>query len=165
MPSLIKTSVALGQIPESPGPAPSHVRWVPVDGAARVIVELLGAQQPRAALECFNIVNTQHCPWKDLVVAVQQYYARHGHTLEPIGFDEWLDALRMAGAGHVQQYPALKLLGFFGGMTADKALGFATDTVVKRSVSVATMGPVDGVLMQKWLGEWAFEASTETYGG
>lgn len=71
----------------------------------------------------------------------------------------------MADTGNVQHYPALKLLDFFDGLTADKALGFATDTVVKRSVSMATMGPVDGVLMQKWLGEWAFEASAEAYSG
>ena len=152
LPSLIKTSKTMGKIPLSLGPAHDYVKWVPADGAARVILDLLGAQAP-LGLECFNIVNPQHCPWRDLVAVVRQYFGSNGRTLEPVGLDQWLGELRTVDAASGERYPALKLLDFFEGMKADKALGFATEKGVSRSVAMATMGPVDGTLMRKWLGE------------
>ncbi len=101
------------------------VDWVPVDKAAKVILELspLSSQRPsnEGVLGCFHSLNPQPRQWKELATAVQRYYSgEKGLTLAGVGLGEWLGELRAfdeAKTAEVTEHcPALiKLLDFFGG--------------------------------------------------
>jgi hypothetical protein len=135
--------------------------------AAKVMLELSPLAAPtrpnEGAVECFNLVNPKSCQWGALAAVVQRYYAERGTQLVGVGLDEWLDELRAVDARKeaekAQDYPALKLLEFFEGMSADSGQGgwgFATERGVERSMAMAGLGPVDEAMMRKWLSEWAF---------
>ncbi|KAK4122026.1 acetyl-CoA synthetase-like protein [Parathielavia appendiculata] len=169
VPSLVKTSKSLGKIPRSLGPANDGIVWVPLDIAAKVIVDFvpLSAQgtSESGTLRCFNVVNPQVRPWNELAAVVQQHYSdsESGQQLGVVEFDEWLNELRAVGvnngAEEAELFPALKLLDFFEGLKADGGKGrwgFATEKGVISSPTMANMGAVSGKLMQKWLDEWDF---------
>ncbi len=115
-------------------------------------------------MRCFNIVNPSPSPWGPLAAIVEQYHAERGLTVAGVSLDEWLEAVRAVDGTntaleHADDYPALKLLDFYEGMKAggeDGACGFATEKGVERSTTMARLGPVDEVLMRKWLNEWNF---------
>jgi hypothetical protein len=167
LPSLVKTSKSLGRIPDSLGAAHDEVSWMPVDVAAKAILELvplgLATRSGVAFVNCYNVVNPQTARWSCLVAAVQQYYAEKGQTIARVAFDEWLRELGTIGKGMaadiVEDYPALKLVDFFEGMAADGAKGrwgYATKRAVVRSAAMAEMRPVDEGLLRNWLEEWMF---------
>ncbi len=153
------------------GPGYEEVIWVPVDMAAKVMLELSPLSPKRLeenVMECFNLVNPHSCPWSDLVSVVQEYYAGQGTRLVGVEMDEWLGDLKALDATKdaekAENYPALKLLDFFEGVKADGAqadggqggFGFAIERGVERSPAMAGLQPVGESLMRKWLGEWGF---------
>ncbi|KAK3900646.1 putative peptide synthetase [Staphylotrichum tortipilum] len=168
LPTLVKTSRFLGKIPTALGPALDQVAWVPVDLAAKAILDLSPLGSPtddrsEGVLRCFNIVNPKPSPWSHLATIVQQYYAEQGLTVAAVSLDEWLEALKAVdetkAAEHADHYPALKLLDFFEGMktgSEDGGCGFATEKGVERSATMTQLEPVGEPLMRKWLNEWSF---------
>ncbi|KAK4099156.1 acetyl-CoA synthetase-like protein [Parathielavia hyrcaniae] len=167
VPTLIKTSKSLGKIPRSLGPANDGIAWVPLDMAAKVILDLVppSVQGTMGNLRCFNVVNPQVAPWNELAAVVQQHHSdmEPGQTLDAVEFEEWLNELGAVGvsngAEEAERFPALKLLDFFEGLKADGEKGlwrFETEKGVELSPTMAQMGAVNGELMRKWLDEWEF---------
>ncbi|KAK3291625.1 uncharacterized protein B0H64DRAFT_367005 [Chaetomium fimeti] len=168
VPSLIKTSKSLGKIPRSLGPSNDNVIWVPVDTAAKIILEFLpldGEKEDSREAGCFNVMNPQITQWSALVATTQEYYAKEGHEIVTVDLDEWLDELKGIDAAQtpeqIDQYPAVKILDFFEGLKADGDMkgpltGFATEKGSLKSPAMAGLRSLEGSLMQKWLQEWDF---------
>lgn len=166
LPSLVATSLALGKIPARLAGKQAEIDWVPVDLAARAILEISGSSFPATpvsgypadtrALECWNVVNPRVAQWEDILPILQESHPE----VEAVEISEWLDALALQQDS--KRYPALKLMDFFEEWRASEESGegavmrFETKTAREKSQTMREMQAVDRGLMKKWLEGWAF---------
>lgn len=170
LPSLVKTSRALGALPETI-PLLDEVDWLPVDDAAQVIVELAldvpadTADPRRRTLALCNVANPKTVPWGALVPAVQASVV--GDPLRVVPFPEWLDLLESSAApveweDTTAAMPALKLLDFFreleeGRRSDARQTLMQTEMTRKLSPRLAGVGAIDGSMMVNWLKQWGLK--------
>ncbi len=162
LPSLVRTSHTLGAVPGTI-PLLNKVDWIPVNNAARILVELAldtptGKADPqRRNLALFNVANPNIVPWATLVPALQAC------TEDPpkiIPFPEWLHLLESSAPAQwdmvAATLPALKLLDFFQGLekgqrsSAQQTL-MQTEMTRKSSPRLAIVGAVDKFIIANWL--------------
>ncbi|KAK4552247.1 hypothetical protein LTR86_010601, partial [Recurvomyces mirabilis] len=172
LPSLVRSSMALGSLPETLGPA-DIVDWVPVDVAAQVLIELLeafsvrkrGAKSNRA--QFFHLVNPHAASWADIAPFVKQ--SMHA-DVQLVPFVDWVDRLKAStseagGFRGVDEgiNPAAKLIDFFDNLQ-DKAIRFPktkssrldTKDTVKVSLTLAQLQPVTAEWMAMWMKQWTW---------
>ncbi|KAM7208391.1 putative peptide synthetase [Naviculisporaceae sp. PSN 640] len=181
-PSLVETSRNMGKLPTSLGnDQDDAVDWLPVDIAARSILELAlsrlhrvgSTREPRPALATFNLVNPYRANWQDIMATVKEYYSsREGIQIKDVPYKEWLTELteisNYASAQSssssrkmtdiARKYPAVKLLDFFQEMLGHEngVVRFSTDEAVASSKTLAEARPVDREMMGRWLAGWDF---------
>ncbi|PPJ56509.1 hypothetical protein CBER1_03931 [Cercospora berteroae] len=159
LPSIIITSKALGLILESLG-VQDTVDWVPMDLAARAVVEIaLARAQDSAGLDVTHVSNPRTVSWKALIPAVRDALQREtGREMAVVPLREWLEALRASPItpAEIEKKPGLKLLEFYEGMASAgmQLPGMATKHTQELSRTVREMAAIDGALMSKWLQEW-----------
>ncbi|KAJ6110696.1 NRPS-like enzyme [Penicillium sp. IBT 16267x] len=156
-PSLVKTSVAMGEAPADLGAY--RVDWVPVDILAKIAVELTRTrlqEQERKPHGVYNLVNPNQVKWDGLVSAIQKKYP----NVQTVAFQDWLrklEAMRAPNEDEVRTKPALKLLDFYRGLVGSV---LSADISVKQarngSAAMARLGPVTSELLENWLGQWQF---------
>ncbi|KAL4879373.1 NRPS-like enzyme [Aspergillus karnatakaensis] len=159
VPIMLKTSKALGIVPDSLG---SYViDWVPVDTLARIITEICDSRlrssvKPDQLHAVFHPMNPSKTSWGSLLPAVTASLG-----VRPVSLTSWVDvlaAIENPSDEDVAGRPALKLLPFFRGLAEGKSL--AADIDVERaksaSSSMAEMKPVSADLMANWLKQWGF---------
>ncbi|EDN98129.1 hypothetical protein SS1G_12986 [Sclerotinia sclerotiorum 1980 UF-70] len=121
LPSLVLSSLHLGQIPDSLGPGFNNVDFVPVDLLSDILVELATAattQTAHNAATVFNVRNPQLVSWSTLlsaIVAIQ--------PLQVVSPATWLASLRASSEADyededVAANQAVKLPDFFEGLWA-----------------------------------------------
>ena len=161
LPSLIATSKALGKVPRSLGNM-SAVDWVPVDAAAKVLLEL-GLSRTNSETEnklgVFHLVNPQTMDWETLLPAIQSYFKDTGSTVDVIEYKDWLGELKQLSVTkeEAERVPGLKLLDFYEGLAESHGLpALATDMTTKSSKTLKGLGPVDDGMMKNWLQQWRF---------
>ncbi|TKX20647.1 AMP-binding enzyme-like protein 1 [Elsinoe australis] len=163
LPSLVSSSQALGKVPRRLGNM-DVVDWVPVDVAARVMVELATGEKvdekmvdERAGI--FHLVNPKTVSWQELCPVVQEYYKGKGVDLEAVGFGEWLEALKKVPATRedAERVPGVKLVDFYEGLAAPQGLPrLMTEKTEASSDTLRNSEPVTAAMMKKWLDQWAF---------
>ncbi|EME42645.1 hypothetical protein DOTSEDRAFT_175863 [Dothistroma septosporum NZE10] len=168
VPRLIRTSLTLGALPGDLGPG-NEIDWVPVDVAAKVLVELCegGGEmgRGRGAADHFHLVSPHSTPWDSLVPAITAYA---GSDLKTVSFVEWVELLKRsgkeAGGAGVEDNPAIKLVDFFDNLR-DRAVRFPkakstlldTKQTVKVSRTLADLGAVSADAMTLWMRQWNWE--------
>ncbi|GME26036.1 Ochratoxin a non-ribosomal peptide synthetase [Neofusicoccum parvum] len=169
LPSLVRTSVAMGAVPRRLGGS-DVVDWVPMDAAARTVVELALAKAARHAaivggeeerLDVFHVQNPRAAAWGELVPVVQSYYAKQGREITAVEFDEWLEELRrvpLTDKEQVAAKPGVKLVDFYEGLKAEGGALPAMETAHTRANSpcLDELEAVDGPLFENWMRQWAF---------
>lgn len=174
-PSLVETSKNMGKIPTSLGTSSSHehnIDWLPVDIAARSILELALSRlrqvgsEPEAQLPLvtFNLANPAMANWKEILAAAKEHYSsREKIQLEEVSYRDWVTELsEMSNSRRMREigpkYPAVKMLDFFEALSSDEtaAVKFSTDKSVSSSKALAEARPVDAEMMARWLNRWVF---------
>ncbi|KAJ5529641.1 hypothetical protein N7527_003034 [Penicillium freii] len=164
LPTLIATSKSLQKIPATLG-GHDAVDWVPVDVAARSVIELTLSRleddlTKNQLFDCFNIVNPQIVQWNDLVHTVSGFYHKQGCAMEVVEYNDWLDALKQIDpvSENIDKYPGIKLTEFYEdmGQLENRKVHLATDRSVLKSCSLANLQPLDSQLVERWLERWAF---------
>ncbi|PCH35037.1 NAD(P)-binding protein [Wolfiporia cocos MD-104 SS10] len=107
VPSIIKSSVALGALPELDG----VVSWLPMDSVAGATVDvMLGSEVPGL----INVVHPRPVVWRAVASAVNEEL---GRKLEFVPLGEWVkrleDAASGASAHDLETIPGIKLLEYF----------------------------------------------------
>ncbi|KAH8088917.1 hypothetical protein BXZ70DRAFT_954747 [Cristinia sonorae] len=127
VPILVKTSLALGFVPDLSG----NVSWIPMDTTAQTIVDaLLSACE--SIPEVFNVVHPNPVSWRDVFAALNDVV---GNRMKVISLSEWVKKVEILSSStstyDVHVYLAIKLLRFFKALVhsesahADKAGGRA----------------------------------------
>lgn len=152
LPSLVKTSRALGRLPDSM----NTIEWIPVDALAGIVRDLVNHDYAASASGVYNLVNPTIGRWEDLVGVVQ----KHWGEVQVVPFEEWLNALQSVAEPDLEALPALKILDFYRGLAAEAALpasgrvAYETGRGTANSATMAGLGPIDGAAMATWLQQW-----------
>ncbi|OJJ69834.1 hypothetical protein ASPBRDRAFT_45119 [Aspergillus brasiliensis CBS 101740] len=161
LPTIIKTSKAIGLVPDTLGSR--VVDWIAVDTLARIITEIIhtrtlaeGSTSPSAV---FHLVNPAKTTWEALVPAVQEVYP----AMKPVSFTKWVEhleelSMKSPSEQEIAEKPALKLLEFYREFAEDTTLlvPLAVDKAKEASDTMAALGPVTRDNMRYWLMQWSF---------
>ncbi|KAI0469376.1 putative NRPS-like enzyme [Xylaria cf. heliscus] len=177
-PSMVLSSLHLGQIPDSLGSRFSDIDFVPIDVLADVLADLATAttegEIPGKAT-VFNVRNAHLAPWRDLLRTITDAATATTtrdsvltplHVVTPAA---WLAALRESSQtdGNYEDVtlgnPAVKLIDFFDGLwttesrttVVDNAQEhMAVDCALAASATLRELGSVRSEWMRKWFNEW-----------
>ncbi|KAF8627100.1 hypothetical protein AX15_004541 [Amanita polypyramis BW_CC] len=149
IPVLIRMSRVLGMIPLLEG----SFSWMPLNRAARTIVELLFSQRFRPI---YHVENPVRQSWEELLQAmVMVLQGSQGQKIKLVGYSEWYAQLRALGDEPLNlAYP---LLSFFetdflrlstGGVVLD------TTMAAEESTAMATSKPVKRKLLLQYITYW-----------
>ncbi|KAJ5784570.1 acetyl-CoA synthetase-like protein [Penicillium pulvis] len=160
VPSLVRSSVYLGLLPESLG-VMGHLGWVPVEDVANVVLEVSGVTARMSVEELngyFHALNKNVTDWPNLLPTLRGFYGERIQRIVPL--KEWVDALEKSQvhAGDVEQNPAVKLLDTFRAAAAGtgSAYSFATTRTEEYSSTMRQMEAVSPQLMRHWCEQWKF---------
>lgn len=168
LPSVIKTSKAIGKLPRTLGSMQTGtIDWLPVDVLANVCVELaIGRGGPQAKhrkiIDVFHLVNPATCTWTDLYPAVQQKFREDGTRTELVDYEEWIETVEsIAGKSptpeQLKAMPVLALLEFFQALAL--SIGTAKPSTANARVHssvLASAQPINAALMRNWLEQWSY---------
>lgn len=172
IPSLAAVSKALGKIPNDIPP----IDWVPVDLAARAIVELSLVETKRVSapgseglgpFKVFNIVNPTLSQWSKFMRTLQQRLDRStkhgGECCQLISLTKWVENLVLTDPTRLSEAEArssTKILPFFQHLAETASRGIAlqpkfdTTEAVKYSRTMADMDAISEGLIDGWLQQW-----------
>ncbi|OCL12111.1 acetyl-CoA synthetase-like protein [Glonium stellatum] len=163
LPSLVVSSRAMGVLPRTLGNM-DQVDWVPVDVAARVVVDVVMArvggetgkeEVAREPFDVFHVVNPRVVTWRELVPAIRRWFGED--KVGVVDFGTWLERLRQTPLTpeEVARKPGVKLLDFYAGLVEGKGLPrLATTRTVQVSDALRELEPVNGGLIEAWLRRW-----------
>lgn len=158
-PSLVKSSVTLGKIPDTDG----LVSWISTSDAAGAVVDMMDAKE-----DVLNIVHPRPTSWSSIVSALSEKL-----SIPTAPYAEWLESLEKAAASvpsdkasleatH-RSIPALQLLSMFRSMKdavqteSKEALGQSRISCAKAvsvSKSMRNAGVLGGRDAERWVASW-----------
>ncbi|KAI0942043.1 putative NRPS-like protein biosynthetic cluster [Taiwanofungus camphoratus] len=165
VPSIVKSSVALGCLPELDG----VVSWVPMDTVAAAAAETLFAAEAPALV---NISHPRPITWRAALSAVNKELAP---ALPFVPLDAWVhaltDAAQEAAAEQLETIPGIKLLEYFRSLAVleaearEQRVGayeievgglpvFATAQAERVSPSLAALPPLGEQDARAWVRYW-----------
>ncbi|KZT51231.1 putative aminoadipate reductase [Calocera cornea HHB12733] len=135
-----------------------NVSWLPVDYAARAILELVfGYQDPAGPghCHCWHVVQPHTVPWREILDSLQNC----GLQFKGVPQREWVEFLRHSDSDPVKN-PTIKLLSFYeekydrdASQTADR---YPLETTLTEAASPSLRNaPAPNVeLVSKWVAAW-----------
>ncbi|PYI07034.1 acetyl-CoA synthetase-like protein [Aspergillus sclerotiicarbonarius CBS 121057] len=172
-PSLVLSSLHVGALPDTFGPALDRIDWMPIDLLADVLVELALGDHRAAdgSVNVYHPVNLHPRTWENIRPGVADALSKvSGKTVDTVPFRDWVQRVRedieTAGAGSqltegelqavLAKNPAAKLLEFFEGIMSETGRENVLDTQVTAQLSDKLRGveAVQPEWVQKWVGEW-----------
>lgn len=141
---VIKASKALGVIPTCHFP----INWVPIDLAAKAIVELTLSA---TGSEVYNVVNPKVVEWRMLAEEMKK---RFGDEYRIVSLQEWLATVRERGGEDTMLDAATKMMEEMVKVPTD--IEFVTERAVRSSEMLRGMGAIDADLVRMWLDQWGF---------
>ncbi|KAJ5768772.1 hypothetical protein N7520_003331 [Penicillium odoratum] len=169
-PSLVLSSLHIGALPDTLGPAMDRIDWMPIDLLAEVLVELAITSSVKSdePMSVHHPVNLNPLSWNNIrpaVVEALKHYS--GETVETVPFREWLQRVRrnveVGGTtgdkqleGLLAKNPAAKLLEFFEQIMSQSKVENALDTqlTAQRCAKLHAVSAVKSEWIQKWVREW-----------
>jgi thioester reductase-like protein len=161
LPSLIKSSILLGILPDSLGRT-EVVDWIPVDLLARSIVEL-ALDRPdlgNTGAAVYHVVNPQRTTWKALLPTVARSLGP-AQDVKIVSLLQWVKLLRESSTSieKSDDSPAVKIFDFFESLSVNKVsepILLDTKRAVSASKTLASLDAVHGAWMEKWMQQWDF---------
>ncbi|TCD62141.1 hypothetical protein EIP91_007293 [Steccherinum ochraceum] len=162
-PALVKTSLALGCLPDLNGP----VSWIPIDITAHSVVDVLLSES--AVPTVFNVVHPRPAQLSDIFTALNNATETR---LEIIPFIDWVrrvEALSTSTSSRdIEIYPAVKLLRFWQTILQANARSASSENTVEAaglpvlqttkaeelSLSLRAAVPVGKKEVDLWLQYW-----------
>ncbi|PLB43654.1 NRPS-like enzyme [Aspergillus steynii IBT 23096] len=151
-PSLVLSSLHVGAIPDSLGPALDRIDWVPIDLLAEILVDL-ALQKPssRGLVDVAHPLNLSPTTWEEIRPVVSDALSTFaGKPLDVVPFSEWISRTLLA------QNPAAKLLDFFETSASTSEPGNVLDTqkTAQRSEKLRAVDAIKPEWIRKWVQEW-----------
>ncbi|KAL8829920.1 MAG: hypothetical protein Q9170_005963 [Blastenia crenularia] len=158
LPSIITSSAHLHVLPNSLA-AQDDIAWIPVDLAAKALIELGLSSNSNQIHKTYNLTNPHSSSWSSLVPLVRSRLSeKTHHDIKVVDFGTWVEALRDSAekTEDVDSNPGLKLLDFYEGIKAGAATTLETRETEKVSEVVRSLKGVGEEWMGKWLEQWGY---------
>ncbi|KAJ9484438.1 hypothetical protein VN97_g8930 [Penicillium thymicola] len=162
LPSLVRSSVHLGLLPDSLGTF-EDVGWAPVEDIANVILDVSGVTSIWSVEEItgyFHALNPKATNWPSLIPVLCEFYGER--IDEVVSLEEWIHALKKSEVYPVMDdNPAVKLLDTYrsaakGARMGIKVAPLATTRTEFHSSTMRQMEEVSPELMRNWCAQWQF---------
>ncbi|KAH8102917.1 hypothetical protein BXZ70DRAFT_1057354, partial [Cristinia sonorae] len=166
VPILVKTSLAMGYVPELKG----TVSWLPIDITSRTIIEALLSN--KSLPEVFNVAHPRRASWHDIITTINGVAGKSMHVIPLKLWVQKVEALSSSISTHdVEVYPAIKLLrfwrsliqaeqnaemhGLFGnGVEAAGLPVLQTTKAAELSGTLRDAPPLEGTEVKLWVQYW-----------
>ncbi|KAJ7656866.1 putative aminoadipate reductase [Mycena polygramma] len=149
VPSIVKSSIALGNFPSDPS---SVVAWLSPEAVSHAIVDAaLSTEKPPFAI---NLVHPRPVPWDRVMSAIA------GDAQLPlVSFPEWVEQLQArytaATPEDLENIPAIKLLDFFQAVVAGAGnTEFSTLKAQAISEAMKSLEPLTEEDAKQWMHYW-----------
>lgn len=149
---IIKCADTIGILPD----LEESVSWLPVDYAAKAILDLVNVPPQGLPLgECpvWNVIHPKLVPWRSILSSLQH----SGLKFQALPRHEWVKALRASPIDEANN-PSRKLLTFFENKYGQEELAtrypLLTVQTEKTSKSLRGAPIADGELVGKWVAAW-----------
>ena len=162
-PSLIRSSIYLGLLPDSLGTL-GNIGWASVEDIASIVLEISGVADSRSMEEFtgyFHAINPNPVDWPSLIPAVREFYGER--IQRTVSLEEWISALEKSQVDilNVEENPAVKLLDTYRSAAEGVENGFRaslidTTRTESYSVTMRNMEKVSPELMKRWCKQWQF---------
>ncbi|MCJ1476643.1 hypothetical protein MMC13_005311 [Lambiella insularis] len=181
-PSLIASSRFLGVVPADLGPLEA-VDWVPVDLAAKIMVELLLESSainestgsgtngvPKGDVDgghVYHLTNPHGTTYTSLLPTIVKHLPP---STKPIPFAAWVDCLAKSSSGDDNNpNPAIKLLDIFESLVAMEGCGESMPILdprktLTKSRTMASLEPISERWMDTWMKQWGFAPQQQDIG-
>ncbi|KAJ6482180.1 putative aminoadipate reductase [Mycena vitilis] len=149
VPSIVKSSVALGNFPSD---SSSVVAWLSPEAVSHTIVDAaLSTEKPPFAI---NLVHPRPIPWDRIMSAI----ARDAQ-LPLVSFPEWVEQLQARSTAatpeDLENIPAIKLLDFFQAVvTGAGNTEFSTPKAQAISEAMRSLKPLNEEDAKRWMHYW-----------
>ncbi|KAJ7609797.1 hypothetical protein DFH06DRAFT_1246824, partial [Mycena polygramma] len=146
VPTLVKSSIALGNFPSNPS---GIVAWLSPEAVSQTIVDAaLSMEKPPFAI---NLVHPRPVPWDTVMAAVAAEA-----QLPMVPFPDWVQQVRGRSVGatidDIGKIPSIKLLDFFEAAVAGTGdVEFSTAKAQAMSDSMRLLKPLSGDDVRKWM--------------
>jgi thioester reductase-like protein/acyl-CoA synthetase (AMP-forming)/AMP-acid ligase II len=173
-PSLVISSLHMRALPDALGKADNNenLRWVSVESAAKILLEMSDSQTSADANTTFHILHPESSFWSAIIHTVKGILdfltrERGGPPIEVIPYSDWLAKLKTAAgvdstdAPAVTANPAVKLLSFFENLSSgdDFKSPFDLGQSLAASSTLRTLPPpLSKDCLQAWIEDWIKEA-------
>lgn len=155
-PTLVKSSIGMGLLPDQLGNMGGRVDWLPVEAVAGTVLDVSVAH----ASGYFHAVNPTGVSWASLLPVLQAHYSDRG--LKTVSLAEWVEELEKRGRNVtddavIEKIPAIKLVEFFKGtLQPGEVRVYETARTEEVSETLRTVGPVKPEWLKTWLQQWHF---------
>lgn len=172
-PSMVVSSLHMTALPSSLGRVENGegVRWVPIDTAAKILLEIYDGGCAPGTNNTFHILHPEPTPWSHLLPTVKGVLDRaaadRGRSpIEVISYHEWVLRLEARisvetiSAEALAANPAMKLLPFFKSLLFDDGeIGtFELSRSLAASSTMKTLRPLVRDCLEAWVEGWVSEA-------
>lgn len=138
-PLMLSTAAVAGCLPN----LPRTLDWLPVEIAARAVVEAITAEEQREEMPVYHVVNTNRAPtWKQMLGWIRA--SGEGPDFEVVSTEQWVTRLETALADH-RDHPAQALLGMWKEMSgpAEDAPVFSVARTKAAVLAMREVPPLD----------------------
>lgn len=163
VPSLIKSSVYLGALPDGLG-SMNVVDWVPLEDMAGLILDVAGVTVDIPVTDIagyFHGVNPRTTTWNALVPAILDVYG--DKVKEVVTLERWIGLLENSASNtdNTERNPAVKLLDTYRAFLEGEKSGhgfvtLSTDRIKQRSPTANKLEAITPELMRHWCRQWGF---------
>jgi thioester reductase-like protein len=172
-PSLVVSSLHMGVFPSSLGHMEDveGIRWVPIDAAAKILLEILDRRQTPGTNNTFHILHPQPTPLSQLLSTVKRVLDRaaadRGRSpIEVVPYHEWVSMLEARcsmetiSAEGFAANPAMKLLTFFkSSLSGEGRIGaFELKQSMAASDTMRSLNSMNMDCLEAWIEGWLSEA-------
>ncbi|KAI0081390.1 acetyl-CoA synthetase-like protein [Panus rudis PR-1116 ss-1] len=165
VPTIIKSSLAIGALPELNG----SVSWIPMETTAQTIVDFV--LSPASPPEVLNIIHPHPVPWNQIFRDAADVLGQKGASLSLIPYEAWLSKIEErstnASAADLEQIPAIKLLAFLRQLVPSKSganteagnlPSYSTQHSQQLSTALRNAPPLDRHQVELWIKYWSSKA-------
>ncbi|KNZ79425.1 L-aminoadipate-semialdehyde dehydrogenase large subunit [Termitomyces sp. J132] len=167
LPILVKSSLALGALPNATG----LISWLPMHTVSKAILDVAFSSEKFPV--AINLVHPRPLQWSEVIDALKVALVEDGFPLRVVPFQEWFSSLekrsKNASDADIQAIPAVKLLELFRAISqADYAIAeagrhevesgglakFATAKAQHLSQTMREVRPIGAEDVRRWVSYW-----------
>ncbi|KAJ5355196.1 NRPS-like enzyme [Penicillium cataractarum] len=171
-PSLVKSSLQIGAVPDTVGATLDRIDWVPIDLLADVLTGLALRESQPSHVNVYHPLNLHPTTWSSIIATIADELSQisGGKHMESVDLSEWVQRVRQdietSGGSQrkvgesdlralLEKNPAAKLIEFFEGVVSVQSENILdTQGTASFSEKLRSIEGIKEEWIRKWVREW-----------